>query len=241
MVRLLLSGTGAVGSDLELRLLGVEDLSLSDFSYQWYRGEEEIRGETGLSYTVLAIDEGETISARLTYGELELSSEGVVVFTATVSFTGGALSIEGDAGEGGELMVEVGELESNGVVVSEGGVSYEYQWYRDEELLEGENLKSYELSSGDVGSVLKVEVFVIDVGSGEKVFLGEESSDAIEAVNSLLEGEISIRGEARQGSLLSVDLSGLSDEDGFELSSFIYQWYKDGSELSRWEAIVRIC
>ena len=70
---------GFIGEEISLRLSG-EDLELldgEDYIISWFRGEGEILGEDGESYTLVAADFGEEITVRLSYGRFEIRSSAV--------------------------------------------------------------------------------------------------------------------------------------------------------------------
>ena len=137
--------------------------------------------------------------------------------------------------KGGVLEASVSQIFLKGSIVKPFELedfNYEYQWYRDGELLEGETGSSYRLGKADGGSKIKVAVLVTYKG-GESDYYGlrgyrERESDVIEYLNAVLEGELLIRGEGVEGEVLFVDIDRLKDGDGLSESLFSYQWYRGG-------------
>ena len=65
-----IDGTARVGETLRADTSGIADddeLTNAVFSYQWLRGDAEIAGATGSSYTLVEADEGQTIRVRVSF------------------------------------------------------------------------------------------------------------------------------------------------------------------------------
>ena len=65
-----IDGTEQVGQTLTADTSGIKDddgLDSAAFSYQWLRGEAEIPGATGETYTLVAEDEGRTVKVKVSF------------------------------------------------------------------------------------------------------------------------------------------------------------------------------
>ena len=84
-----------------------------------------------------------------------------------------------------------------------------------------------------VGKYLRVQVSYID-GQGNPELMYSPSSLAVENVNDSPVGSPAILGDAREGSVLSVDTSRVNDEDG--LGPIGYAWQRSSTKID-WEPI----
>ena len=67
-----ISGTPQVGEALTVSTSGISDadgLDTARFAYQWIRGNTDIQDATDSSYTLVSVDEGETIKVRVTFSD----------------------------------------------------------------------------------------------------------------------------------------------------------------------------
>ena len=102
---------------------------------------------------------------------------------------------------------------------------------------------AYTLADSDEGKAISVKVsFTDDAGNDES--LTSAATDAVaaaadphapqeaQAANSPATGAPAITGAARVGETLTVDTSGIADEDGLENAVFSYQWLAGGADIS---------
>ena len=83
---------------------------------------------------------------------------------------------------------------------------------------------TYTLSDDDQGKTVKVRVSFTDDAGNEET-LTSEATAAIEArANNPATGQPTISGTAQVGETLTVDTSGIDDEDGMESVTYVYQW-----------------
>ena len=137
---------------------------------------------------------------------------------ANVAATG-APSIMGTLARGELLTVDVSAVsDDNGL----DGVRFHYQWILSDGTtdteIDGATGESY-TAQGEEGSV-KVRVSFSDMhGFPESLTSAAKS-------NSAASGAPTIRGTARVGEVLTVDTSGIQDEDGFDSAGADYQWMR---------------
>ena len=171
-----ISGTAQVGETLTADTSGVLDadgLTNPAFTYQWLADDSEITGATGLTYTLVAADEGKAIKVevRLTddTGNSEsltsAATDAVAAEPTPNSPATGVPTISGTAQVGEALTAD-----TSGIADADGlsNVQYEYQWLADDAAIAGATGSTYTVAAADEGKAIKVEVtFRDDAGNGE--------------------------------------------------------------------------
>ena len=136
----------------------------------------------------------------------------------------GAPTISGTAQVGETLTAN-----TSGVADGDGlsNVQYEYQWLADDADISGATNATYTLTDSEESKAITVRVsFTDDADNGEA--LTSAATDAVAAANIPATGAPTISGTARVGEVLTVDTSGISDEDGMENASFTFTWGASG-------------
>ena len=237
-----ISGTAQVGETLTANTSGVFDadgLTNPAFTYQWLADDSEITGATGLTYTLVAADEGKAIKVEVSLTDDTGNSESLTSATTDAVAAAptpnnpatGAPTISGTAQVG-----EVLEANTSGIADADGisNVRYEHQWLADDTEIAGATGSTYTLADADEGKAIKVEVsFTDDAGNDET--LTSAATDAVAAApaaNSPATGVPTISGTAQVGETLTANTSGVADEDGLDEVSFTYQWLADDSGIS---------
>ena len=190
------------------------DASFRSYSYgNIYKWEK-----TGLS-----LRDGDTVEVRL----LRAFEEETAVNSAAT----GAPIIRGT--------VQVGETltaDTSGIADEDGleNVSFSYQWLADDAAIAGATDSTYTLADADEGKAIKVEVSFTDDDGNEET-LTSEATDAVAAAppeNNEATGAPTISGTAQVGETLTVDTSGIADEDGLDNANFSYQWLADDADIA---------
>ena len=198
-----ITGTAQVGETLSVDLSGISDadgITTSTLTYLWYANDgtsdTAIDGATGSTYTLVADDEGKTITVQVIFTDGFGYNE-VVTSAPTATVTGGTDNVDrgGRTGtetvEGGTNKVEssnaasgaptitgtaqVGETltaDTTGIADSNGlsNASFGYQWLADDAELSGATSSSYTLVAADRGNAIKVRVsFTDDAGNDEQL------------------------------------------------------------------------
>ena len=136
----------------------------------------------------------------------------------------GAPAISGTAQVGETL-----EVDTSGISDADGleNATFTYQWLADDADINGATGSTYTLADADEGKAIKVEVsFTDDEGNNET--LTSAATATVSAANIPATGAPTISGTARVGEVLTVDTSGISDEDGMENASFTFTWGASG-------------
>ena len=108
------------------------------------------------------------------------------------------------------------------------GAVYGYQWLADEAEIEDATGSTYILADGDEGKAVKVRVSFTDDG-GHRETLTSSATAAVTQPNTPATGLPTVSGKARVGETLTVDTSGISDENGLDDATFTHQWITDDS------------
>ena len=202
---------------------------IGSIRYQWLRNGSEISGATSASYTTGDSDVGTQLSVVIRYTDAQGTQETLTsVPTAAIENVNdevtGRPEIQGNAVEDQLLTARTSSLADN-----DGLGAFQYQWLRDGLAIAGATNDSYRLSDADVNAQILLQVTYTDaLGSTEVITSG--ATDAVENINDTLTGQIFLVGNAEQNSTLTVDSSGLRDDDG--LGTLQYRWYRDGEEIA---------
>ena len=235
------NGTPMVGETLTADTSGIVDgdgLTNAIFSYQWLASdgasETDIAGSTSVTYTLSDEDEGKTVKVRVSFNddagnEETLTSEATVAVEARANNPAtGQPTITGTARVGETLT-----LDTSGIGDEDGltNATFSYQWMAgdgaSETAIASATSITYTLSDEDEGKTVKVRVSFNDDAGNEET-LTSEATVAVEArANNPATGQPTITGTARVGETLTVDTSGIADEDGMESVTYFYQWLSD--------------
>ena len=141
----------------------------------------------------------------------------------------GTPTITGTAQVGETLTADVsGIADTDGLT----NATFAYQWAAGGVDIAGATGSTYTLVDADAGKDIKVTVsFTDDAGNAES--LTSATTDAVAAkANSPATGLPTISGTTQVGETLTVDISGIADQDGLDDVSYSYQWRGDGSDIA---------
>ena len=237
-----ISGTAQVGETLTANTTGVADadgLSNVQYEYQWLAGDADITGATGLTYTLVAADEGKAIKVQVDFTD-DAGNEESLTSAATDAVAAaptpnnpatGAPTITGTAQVGETLTAN-----TSGVADGDGlsDVQYEYQWLADDAEIAGATGLTYTLAATDEGKAITVQVGFTDDESNEES-LTSAATDAVAAApqsNSPATGEPTITGTVQVGETLTANTSGVADVDGLSNVQYEYQWLADDTDIA---------
>ncbi len=108
------------------------------------------------------------------------------------------------------------------------GAVYGYQWLADEAEIEDATGSTYILADVDEGKAIKVRVSFTDDG-GHRETLTSAATAAVAQPNAPATGLPTVSGKAWVGETLTVDTSGISDENGLDDATFTHLWITDDS------------
>ena len=227
-----------------------DGLDKAAFAYQWQADGTDLPGATGSSYTLAASDEGKAISVTVSFTDYAGHEE---------SFTSAATAAVVAAAEEDEEPTDrphglTAEASDGAVVLTWTAPLVDYQVssyhilrhrpeqgeaeplvYVDQTPNKDTSYTDTEVEPG-VLYVYRVKAIVNWMGD-----LGEASDAAQirvqataqeQTANNPATGAPTITGKAQVGETLTVDTSGVGDEDGLTNAAFAYQWQADGADIS---------
>ena len=241
-----ISGTPEVLHTLTADTSAISDENGLDgvtFNYQWVavdRGiDTEIQGATSSTYTLAYTELGKAVKVQVTFVDNSGNEE-----TQTSAATGevapgpniaasGSPTISGTLETLQTLTADIsGISDANGLE----DVTFNYQWIAADgdthADIEGATGPSYTLASTDLGKTIKVRVDFLDNLGYSETLTSVGTSVVAEGSNVPATGLPIIVGTAEVLQSVTVDTSGIADEDGMDSVSFEYQWIgiDDGTE-----------
>ena len=114
----------------------------------------------------------------------------------------------------------MGDLEADvSSIADEDGLenaAFAYQWLADDAAIAGATGSSYTLAEADESRAVRVQVsFTDDAGNSEELTSAATAAVAAKP-NSAATGALTINGTAQVGETLTVDSSGIADQDGLD-------------------------
>ena len=235
-----ITGTATVGQTLTAGTTAIVDadgLTSVSYTYQWIRvatdnTETNISSATASTYTLVAADQGTTITVRVSFtddasnAETLTSAATAAVAAAPNTAATGAPTITGTAQVGETLTASTtGIADANGLTTP----GYTYQWIRvngTEADIAGENSSTYTLVAADLGTTLKVKVSFTDDASNSETLTSAATAAVSAAANTLATGAPTITGTATVGQPLTAGTTAIMDADGLTSVSYTYQWIR---------------
>ncbi len=161
---------------------------------------------------------------------------------ADMSANSGASSqSEASTGGGGEQGFEAVEndelvIDTDSLADRDGMGSIQVQWQISDDgdnwmVLPGAIQPRFVPRDAEVGKFLRVQISYVD-GQGNPEMMISPMSQPVRNVNDKPMGRPELRGEAKEDSVLAIDSSRISDEDGLGALSYIWQ---RSSERTNWE------
>ena len=255
----IITGPPTVGRTLTADTTGITDedgLTNVSFSYQWLADDADIAGATSATYTVQSSDNGKILKVRVSFiddvgNEESLTSAATAAVSAAVPSM--PLNVAVERGGTGELDVSWVRPDSDGGSEITG---YTVQWKE----ASGSWDTAADVSEATVtdtsytitGLRLQVE-YAVRVFATNSAGDGPASAEVKETVdaqtsqqqgpvkkivpvtqerNTLATGAPSIVGTLVVGQTLSVNTSSISDDDGLDNATFVYQWLTDDTDIS---------
>ena len=233
-----ISGTAQVGETLTADTSSISDddgLADAVFSYQWRADGSDIADATHSTYTLADADAGKTISVTVSFtddagNEETLTSAATAAVEAKPNTPATGLPAISETAQVGETLT----ADVSGIADEDGltNATFSYQWQADGSDISGATGSTYTLTFVEAEKTIRVRVsFTDDRGNAET--LTSAATDAVAPKpNTPATGQPVITGTAQVGETLSVDTSGIADEDGLDDVSFTYQWQADGADIA---------
>ena len=224
---LAISGAVQVGQQLVLNALTYSTVdgpsTATSFTYQWLRSGVVIAGATSDSYTLVAADLSKVITAKVV-----ARASGYASNTATSAATTSV--VRGDiAGDYGQPVVTQapGTLQLSvalpGGSITEPGVAFAYQWYRDDVAIATGLAANYTLTAADYGKSIKARVVVTKPNYNSVALTSDAAAYSVTSTGSL-----AITGTVRVGEVLTAPVLDYATWQGSVSPSMTYQWLRNG-------------
>ena len=115
-------------------------------------------------------------------------------------------------------------------------VKLHYQWTRSDGTdaidIEGATGTSYPLTTADTGRTIRVRVSFVDRHGFAESLTSGPAEVAAGDTNTPATGAPTISGTAQVGQTLTVDTSGIADDDGLDNATYTYQWLADDTDIA---------
>lgn len=215
-------------SDSNTTSCGINDILGVDYSqyieldgisqtrnHVWKADGNIVQQGTNGNYLVKPEDYQKQISVEITYSDITNGDVKNVLSTNVFSVSQTAASglyINGEPIAGSTLVGNTALIEdADGIPPEE---QMQFQWYRDNTLIEGQTTKSYTVLRSDYNKILKLAVQYTD---------GQNNQENLEASvligDSEPNGFIEFSGQTSVGSVLTIDVSNITDAYGPETQS----------------------
>lgn len=225
-----INGTAVEDGTLTAVTTALKDADgLGTLSYSWLRDGVAISGATAASYTLGDADVGSSIKVMVSYTDGNGTREAVSsTATAAVSNVNdaptGAVTITGTAKQTSVLTADISAVkDADGMPKSP-----TLQWFRDGVAISGGTGTTYTLVAADVGKAMSVTLNYADA-HGQVESVKSAATELVASANLAPEGDVSITGTTSVGSVLSADVSDLSDGNG--LGDLSYVWLRNGAAI----------
>ena len=133
----------------------------------------------------------------------------------------GAPRISGTAQVGETLTADTSCIKDTGGLEN---ATFSYQWRADGTAIQGATDATYTLVEVDEGKAIRVRVSFTDDAGNPETRTSAQTATVEARPNTPATGIPTISGPARVGETLTVDTSGVADENGLENVAFSYQW-----------------
>ena len=212
------SGTATQGQPLTANIIDA-DGAATGISYQWKRGGTVDVG-TAQTYVPVQADANEELTVVISYSDPYGSDSATSAPTVPVANVNdqGVVIISGIPTEGQTLMANITDLD--GTTPN----TFTYQWKRDDVVITGATLETYDLVQDDVNKTITVSVIYTDNLAG----MENVTSNATASINNINDAGVAvINGTATKGETLSVDIT---DADGLP-GTVNYQWKRNDVDI----------
>lgn len=212
-----ISGTVRVGSVLTVTA-GAWSPG-ADLAIQWRVNGAAVAGETTTSYPVRPADVGKAVTVSVTatkefYATLTKTSAATASVASAPFLSSPVPAIDGTAQVGEELSVDAG--------VWDPAAALTYRWYADGTFIPGATHETFTPTGSQLGKKISVKVTAKLLGYTTTSRTSASTSSVARGV-WLATPDITVVGNNRVGSLLSVDKTGWQSN-----ATFKYRWYANG-------------
>ncbi|NRB05494.1 MAG: DUF4214 domain-containing protein, partial [Rhodobacteraceae bacterium] len=212
-----------------------DGIDLSTVEFQWFNNGEAIADATEGDYRLRLSDVGDVINVQLTYTDMfgtqeQVMSQTVGPVPASDRSATGEVTIDGTARQGETLAIDISEVRDPDIPDPR---TAQYQWLRDGTEIAGATGFDYELTQDDVGAAISVRFNITDLGGSSSTFTSA-ATGAVENINDVAGGVVTIDGSVSNGQIVSANLDGIDDPDGTTniAQSASFQWLRGGNPIA---------
>ncbi len=216
-----ISGTAKVGLTLTAATDGWKP-GTTQFTYQWLRGGKAISGATGRTYQLVAADQTQKLSVRVT-GRLAGYTTATLTSATTSAVAIGTITsvtpvITGTARVGQTLQANAGTW-------SPSGLPRHYQWLRNNVPIAKASARTYTVTPADLGTRITLQISVKTAGYTPVIRVSS-------ATASVASGQLSTTAPSITGDLhIWQTLTGTPGAWGPSGVTLKYQWLRDGKAI----------
>jgi len=216
-----ISGIASVGSRLTLTDVGRwSGYPAPTLTYQWYRGDTPLSGETSTSYTIVTTDIGQQITCHVTGTN---ASGSATAISSPIGLSGPPVNTNNDIPQiSGISPYSVGSI----LTLTHAGrwngyptPTLTYQWYRGDTPLSGKTSTSYTTQAADVGQPITCHVTATNaIGSAIAISISIiPTSPPSNSVRPVVTGGIAV-------GYVATSTSG--SWTGYPAPTLTYKWYR---------------
>jgi len=220
-VQPVISGIASVGSRLTLTDVGRwSGYPAPTLTYQWYRGDTPLSGETSTSYTIVTTDIGQQITCHVTGTN---ASGSATAISSPIGLSGPPVNTNNDIPQiSGISPYSVGSI----LTLTHAGrwngyptPTLTYQWYRGDTPLSGKTSTSYTTQAADVGQPITCHVTATNaIGSAIAISISIiPTSPPSNSVRPVVTGGIAV-------GYVATSTSG--SWTGYPAPTLTYKWYR---------------
>lgn len=214
-----------------------EDTSEAGTQYRWLRNGEAISGAATKEYTLMTVDEGQSLTFEVTPVAVSGTLQGpaflstVIQVEANAAPVASALRIDDENGGNarlGDLLIgnyQYSDAENNAEGTSQ------YRWLRNGAVIVNAQQKTYTLQKDDAGKNISFQVTPY-AATGMAAGIAKASSTlVINSLPKLIDLSLGVS-NAFSGDRISI-IQTYQDNENDAAGIHKYQWYRDGVEVSQ--------
>ena len=248
-----ISGTVQVGEELTAGTSGIADedgLENAAFGYQWLAGDSDIAGAAGPAYTLADSDEGKTVRVRVSFTDdagndetLTSAPTDAVAAAEPTEPPAKPTDLSATATHNQVVLTwkDPNDDSITGYVILRRNRDTDAKGHFSELVADTETAATT-YTDANVAAETRYTYRIKAInkaGESERSRWYHIATPAAPEPppNNPATGSLSITGTVQVGETLTVDTSGVGDEDGRENATFSYQWLADGTAISGATAI----
>ena len=248
-----ISGTVQVGEELTAGTSGIADedgLENAAFGYQWLAGDSDIAGAAGPAYTLADSDEGKTVRVRVSFTDdagndetLTSAPTDAVAAAEPTEPPAKPTDLSATATHNQVVLTwkDPNDDSITGYVILRRNRDTDAKGHFSELVADTETAATTYTDTtvaAETRYTYRIKAINQYGASGRSRWYHINTPVAPEPPpNNPATGSLSITGTVQVGETLTVDTSGVGDEDGRENATFSYQWLADGTAISGATAI----